>query len=503
MARKIIPILGCVSLLSGCAKILDPDNPSWFKDDQISLVGTKQVIRKDALATVSLVPLICVFLPEKDVTLLRKEDGAAATNCADASETEMNLNQALAAFSKAYTSETPAHGGGWKTATDLTTAKARAAQLSALAGAIGADLDAAKSAVDAAQRSFTAALPLIGKGDALVASLTKTAWTEAVTSATDAKSAATNAKAEADAAMAEATGTKAANRVAAAAESLASAAIAAATTADQAGYAAGNEADLAKSFKDGTLPASLGQGIKDAEAARQASATASNRSNQTWKNASGGAVGGLYRSNIQNRIKMAADRRCEIYKSVLSSAKAEKTFFSGLAAAVVGVTGGLVSDTASRYFSAAAGGIAGGGAAFDSAVFQGQAIDLVTYGIDVARSEWQRNIFDAKRDLPLKDYGLEDAIGHAIQYNGHCTMATALHYVADKLTQKPDVGQIINEQLMLAAKQQCNIKAMADSGAARLKSLKACNAEVEEYSKLLGASSPQPQAPKPAAAPSP
>lgn len=483
--KRILAAIGGAVLLSGCASFLDQDNYLDFKDDQISTQGTRQVVRKDGFESVRLVPLICEYLPASVASALLDKERKPVSRCVDAQESQENLGQVLAAFNKAYMIEdrwSPGDIGG----DNLNVARLRAAKIQAMAVWLDAEMGAVEQALAGTVSAFTAAKGKVGGGP------NDSRLSDAAKAAGAANSLAGNARtflqriaadAKAATALSDAVDVSAANS--SAPVIMAKVMSVLAKMKEEVGKADAAMAEIIKSPEATKPTKELRVAGENVAEAGKAAAAIDNLGGQISGNLSGMSVGARYRNLIQDRVVLAADRRCEVYKSMLASTKTQTSFWTLLSASVVGITGGLVSDTASRYFSAAAGGIAGTGAALDSAVFQGQTIELINFGINAARADWQAKVFDAKRKEPLSSYSLEDAIRHGLQYNGHCSMAAALHYVKDKLAPIPDVNQATNNQLQAAFRQRCAIEAGANKGD-KVSAFQRCLDEAKVYSTLLG-----------------
>lgn len=195
-------------------------------------------------------------------------------------------------------------------------------------------------------------------------------------------------------------------------------------------------------------------------------------------------IGRAYRSNIQEAIIAASDRRCETYKITLSRAKSGGSFLFSAAATAVGTAGALVSGGVAPYLSGASGAISGIGAAADQAVFQGQLVDLLVSGMDISREEMRRTVLDLKRDVSLRDYPLEQAVGLAIQYGGKCSMPTALQAVKTKLKEKVDPNEVTRNTLVSQYRVMCAQEVAI--GKDKSKTFETCNSNADEYLKALG-----------------
>lgn len=498
ITRSAAPVVTAAAL-TGCVLALDPDShtASWFNDSQMSFAGTNQVIPRDSLAEVKLVPLICSYL-SKDGE--KKALTPTASDCPLKDEAPGNLAQAFYQFSAAYSANSG--GGGTLSAASKASlqsmAKAAVAASQSSVEATKDGTDTVKSLVDALADSSKE--PAATKAVATIAAAKVQTQT---TAASQAAAAAFAAAADADKAVALADtlcgavesgdGTYDDATVAAVQDAvamMASSATLAAAAADS--VTALNTALAADNTETVDQKKLLAGAMKIASAARAAAAGASKRARYIGLAMGGQTIGQRFRNEIQETIVAAADRRCQVYKTVLTRAKTESGFWVSALTSVTGATGSLVSDTVSRYLAGSAGGVSAIGSAFDNSVFQGQAIDLIIHGIDTAQSDWRNNVFSTQRQLSLSQYTLQQAIEHAMEYNSQCSMPAALHYVAAKLAQPVDVNAIVANQALGTYRQSCANKAITTDGgpSAQTVVLASCQTAVSAYAKLVGVTPP-------------
>lgn len=473
-----------VTSLSGCASaLLDPDKDGG--SDQFTITGTKLVLSKDAFKKVEIVDLICRNLPPSAQAQMNQMKG-----CDGIQDSPDKLNQVLALFNSCYgAAGLAAHAEACAPVANSGNAGLSLVVLASYAPTTKSEVDAAKAAV------FAVA--------AKVEKLTVDP------NPADEETKATNKKtqlAKAAAARAKLAAGEAANAVLSAKSYIdVDDKISNSGEAKLWGATTNNGQAAAKLYEARAALDGLYQFLvelaeedtaKEASLARGLVATALTRVelvNTAVANRQ--EQGKAHRTAIQEAIILAADRRCEIVKQVITTAKSESSFWSTMVSSVSGIAGALVNDSASRYFSGVAGGSAAAGAAWDNAYFQGQTTNLILHGINTARLNMRTKLIDPKRSASLAEYPLEEAIGHALQYNAECSIPAALHAVNAELQKAPDVNAITAAQMVRVFRMRCAEDAARKAGQERVDELKLCAAGAEEYGKLvaeqLGASKPQ------------
>ncbi|MBC7950564.1 MAG: hypothetical protein H7Z12_01915 [Rhodospirillaceae bacterium] len=448
---------------------MDPDNHST-NDDQLTLTGTKLVIPKDSMANVSIVDLICRHLPDqaqKDFSLIDKPG-----KCTDVKDVPENLNKVLSQFAASY----GAQSGTWSAVgDDGTSAKV-------VLNSLRAYIPELRTAVAEAQASASAVSPKLVQ----IRTEAGKDWPSGFDNAAGSVTTAIN-MAQADVSAAD---THAAEQLPDRSKiALAGSDVRVVVSRLRDAKASAQSVDA---MLNGVRPkVTTTSALDEAVKANTAAITSIDKAlaQAELANGVGGSLDDLgksHRTAIQETIILVADRRCEIVKQVITSAKAESSFISSMLSTVTGLTGALVSDSASRYFAGAAGGASAIGAAWDNAYFKGQATDLILHGINTARGDSRAKLIVPKRSASLAEYPLEEAIGHALQYNAECSIPAALHAVNAQLQKSPNVDAIAADRLLATFKMQCAQKAIAqDAAAQRNEALKACTASATEYEKLL------------------
>lgn len=447
-ALRTTAIAVATLLTAGCAEMFNPDG----FDQTVTFAGANQVVGPQGFDNINVPSLICEYLPTSEITHV--VDGTSWKACQNIKPTSEALQAAYAAFARSYRDDGDANkvrNPGSPAVVSEAQARATALQSAVKTAKTTADTlaTAASSSADTKVKSLSAAV--------------KTSVSAAETQANGAVTSAGNASNATDEKVRAENAEQAIAKMRLAQISVEQASV--------------NISSLSSLT---TLDASL----KDQVAAANQDITTALAAAKIGASVGSSTAGRAYRTNIQEAIVAAADRRCEIYKTTIARAKSSGTFWFSAAATAAGTAGALVSGGIAPYLSGAAGAISGIGASADQAVFQGQLIDLLIAGIDMSREEWRRTILDPKRDVSLHDYPVEQAIGLAMQYSGQCSMATALHTVKNKLNNKTDKDEVTRGQLATQYRMRCVQEAAIKND--NEDAYSTCKTKAEKYLEALG-----------------
>lgn len=146
------------------------------------------------------------------------------------------------------------------------------------------------------------------------------------------------------------------------------------------------------------------------------------------------------RREIQDAIVAASDGLCRDYEAELNSFYTKNNFLFGGLSTLLGGLGSIVTGAgAARSLAGAAGITSGTRSEINADVFQQQAIQIVTNGIENRRKRIL-NIMACHADEPLGVYTLERAIAHAFKYHAACSLIAGLEEAAKATSQGSDVG---------------------------------------------------------------
>lgn len=134
----------------------------------------------------------------------------------------------------------------------------------------------------------------------------------------------------------------------------------------------------------------------------------------------------LERNRIQDRIILASNQSCEIYKIHLKEKQSRSNFWFGVAATTFGAAGAVVDGAEAGHTLAGLSGTASGiRAEYNQSYFSDLAAQVITKGINARRSKILEAI-DAAKNQELAGYTVEMAIADAISYHGACSLVGGL-----------------------------------------------------------------------------
>ncbi|HEX8957678.1 MAG TPA: hypothetical protein VF798_15465 [Burkholderiaceae bacterium] len=143
------------------------------------------------------------------------------------------------------------------------------------------------------------------------------------------------------------------------------------------------------------------------------------------------------RNNIQDRIKQAADMRCESYKRMLFLTQANGNFDLGIGSTVAGILGPLFGERGAKNLAATAGILGGYRAEMNQDYFYNLTATVIAAGITQVQAEIYSKISTA-RSAKLDKYSMQKAVSDMIVYDDACSAISgmqeaqsAIHLVAD------------------------------------------------------------------------
>lgn len=131
------------------------------------------------------------------------------------------------------------------------------------------------------------------------------------------------------------------------------------------------------------------------------------------------------RSQIQDRLIMASDQRCNLYKTYLKQIDIGVNESLGIVSTLLSTAGSIVTGPLSKVF------IGGGTASTDiknqviQAIFSTFTTSVVIPCIDKTRTELRQSMMD-NRTQPISMYTVEGAIADVIRYHGACSLDTGI-----------------------------------------------------------------------------
>lgn len=165
---------------------------------------------------------------------------------------------------------------------------------------------------------------------------------------------------------------------------------------------------------------------------------------KTWPEAQ------LRRRQIQDTIIAESNSLCGEYEQALNRFNQEGNFLFGSASTVLGGLGALFTDvTAARSLAGAASITSGVRSELNSDVFQQQAIQVITNGINSRRKRIAQ-IMACHVNDSLQNYTLERAVAQAFKYHEACSLIEGLEEANKATSQGSDVGLAAAHQTMHA-----------------------------------------------------
>jgi hypothetical protein len=148
------------------------------------------------------------------------------------------------------------------------------------------------------------------------------------------------------------------------------------------------------------------------------------------------------RNLLQDRLRIAADSRCEEYKTVMFSKQARANFWLGTTSLLFGAAGAATSTIdVARSFAGASALFTGVRSEYNQSYYLDKTVHVLTKAITQRQSEaW--TAIDVNRALTLKQYSVLQAIRDVSKYHAACSLTGALE-LADKAIESYDVNRAI------------------------------------------------------------
>lgn len=148
----------------------------------------------------------------------------------------------------------------------------------------------------------------------------------------------------------------------------------------------------------------------------------------------------LRRNRVQDRIIAASNEKCRTYKGSLKAQQGHVNFFLGSLTTILAGAGAIFTRVdAARVLSGTAGISSGVRAEFNSDYFNTLTVEVITKGIDKARTDLLSQIKDY-RDGEIAAYTVERAVADAIIYHTRCSLIAGLEEASKSISVADDPG---------------------------------------------------------------
>jgi hypothetical protein len=149
------------------------------------------------------------------------------------------------------------------------------------------------------------------------------------------------------------------------------------------------------------------------------------------------------RNLLQDRLRIAADARCEEYKTIMFSKQARANFWLGATSLLFGAAGAATSTIdVARSFAGASALFTGVRSEYNQSYYLDKTITVLTKAITQRQTEaW--TAIDVNRSLPVAQYSVLQAIRDVSKYHSACSLTGALE-LADKAIESYDVNRSIS-----------------------------------------------------------
>jgi hypothetical protein len=160
----------------------------------------------------------------------------------------------------------------------------------------------------------------------------------------------------------------------------------------------------------------------------------------------------LERNRIQERILMASDQRCTVFKTNHQRDQSRSNFWFGALGTFAGALGAVSSGVQSaKNLAATAGVLSGVRAEYNQAFYSNLLFAVITRGIDERRREAYRIIQQEGQTKAIGAYPAEAAIKDAILYDGLCNTAAGLEQAQESIRLAADPGIDTFNRMLLKA----------------------------------------------------
>lgn len=150
----------------------------------------------------------------------------------------------------------------------------------------------------------------------------------------------------------------------------------------------------------------------------------------------------LRRNRVQDRIIMASNQACDVYKRHLLAIQSVVNYTYGNFELLTAGLGAVLKPAGtSRALAAAAAVLSGSRAEWNDDFFRKLLAEVITRGISVERQTYGNFITQQKRE-PIDKYSVEEAIADALQYHSKCTLIAGLENAQKSQSFYADPGLI-------------------------------------------------------------
>lgn len=146
----------------------------------------------------------------------------------------------------------------------------------------------------------------------------------------------------------------------------------------------------------------------------------------------------IRRNLVQDRLRIAADDRCEEYKAIMLSKQARANFWLGTTSLLFGAAGAATSSVdIARAFSGTSALFTGVRSEYNQSYYLDKTINVLSKAIAQRQAEeWK--VIDLRRKEPLTEYSILQALRDVSKYHAACSLTGALE-LADKAIETYDV----------------------------------------------------------------
>lgn len=160
----------------------------------------------------------------------------------------------------------------------------------------------------------------------------------------------------------------------------------------------------------------------------------------------------VQRNRVQERILMASDQRCSVFKTNLQRDQSRNSFWFGALGTFAGALGAVSSGAqAAKNLAAVSGVLSGVRAEYNQAFYSNLLFAVITRGIEERRREAYRMIQQEGQTKAITAYPVEAAVKDAILYDGLCNTAAGLEQAQESIRLAQDPGQDTLNRLLVKA----------------------------------------------------
>jgi len=171
----------------------------------------------------------------------------------------------------------------------------------------------------------------------------------------------------------------------------------------------------------------------------------------------------LRRNRVQDRIIAASNEKCTTYMGNLKAQQGHVNFFLGSLTTILAAAGAIFTRVdAARVLSGTAGISSGIRAEFNSDYFNTLTVELITKGIDKARTDLLTQFKDYRKG-EIAAYTVERAVADAIIYHSRCSLIAGLEEASKSISVAEDPGLKRLNKLFKETKLKATITLGTDS----------------------------------------